>query len=177
MRNAIRFKKVDMIPWIEVFNADETLFKFISEGLPVRAIASIEWTIGYGGSLLVNWPALTGFDPSAHFGCINLWGCAVPIDVGPIPRFKLRKIADDTKYDEYVTEVGQKARWVQEGTDKRNLVQDAVIYRVPSERPEELGAVQEPSRTSSPKKISERLGERRTSRPSRSTKTALQRSQ
>lgn len=83
VKNAISFKKVDMVPWIEVF-FDETLFKFISEGLPVASRANVEWSLSFGGSLLQNWPVLTGFDPSSYFGCTNLWGCAIPIDVGPI---------------------------------------------------------------------------------------------
>jgi hypothetical protein len=97
----------------------------MSEGLPVHAIANIDWTLANNGSLLLNWPMLTGFDPYSYFGCTNLWGCVVPVDLGPIPRFKQRRIAQNAKYEDYVTEAGQKARRFRKG------VSDITWYKMP----------------------------------------------
>lgn len=51
-----------------------------------------------------------GFDPYSYFGCQSLYGCYVPIDVGPIPRFKKRVINQNERYLELMTETGAIAR-------------------------------------------------------------------
>jgi uroporphyrinogen decarboxylase len=51
-----------------------------------------------------------GFDPYSYFGCIDVWGCQTPVDIGPIPRFKQRKIGEDSRYEEYIMETGARSR-------------------------------------------------------------------
>jgi uroporphyrinogen decarboxylase len=103
------FKKLDMIPWCEHFY-DETLTKFFSEGLPAHEITVMDWALSLEGAGLFNWPKFTAFDPFSYFGSINFWGCQVPVDLGPIPRFKQRKMGEDARYEEYVMQTGAKAR-------------------------------------------------------------------
>jgi len=105
IKNAMDFKKVDVIPWWEAFY-EETLLKFFSEGLPAHEITTIDHAMFGDGNLLLNWPKFKGFDPSSYFGCINLGGFMIPVDIGPIPRFKQRKIGENTKYEEYIAETG-----------------------------------------------------------------------
>jgi len=109
IKNAADFKKVDVIPWCESFYED-TLIKFFSEGLPAHEITNIEWEMSLDGRLLANWPKFMGFDPHSYFGCINYMGCAVPVDMGPIPRFKQQRIGEDAKYEEYIMETGARSR-------------------------------------------------------------------
>jgi len=123
IRNTIRFRRVDMIPWVDQIQ-DEILVRFMSEGLPPHRIANIDWAMANNG-LLTNWPVLKGFDPYSYFGCTDLWGCIVPLDLGPIPRFKQRKTSQSAEYEDYVTEVGQRARRLRKG------VNDVIWYRMP----------------------------------------------
>jgi len=109
MKNAMDFKEVDAIPWCESFY-EETLLKFFSEGLPAHKITNVEWEMSLDGHLLANWPKFMGFDPNSYFGCINFMGCPVPVDIGPIPRFKQRKTREDAKYEEYIMETGARSR-------------------------------------------------------------------
>ena len=109
IRNAMDFKKVDAIPWAESFY-EETLLKFFSEGLPAHKLAVVEWQTHSDGRLLLNWPRFVGFDPHSYFGCIDVWGCVTPVDIGPIPRFKQRKIGEDPRYEEYIMETGARSR-------------------------------------------------------------------
>ena len=109
IRNAMDFKKVDAISWAESFY-EETLIKFFSEGLPAHEITDLEWAMSRNGNLLLNWPKFMGFDPYSYFGCIDFWGCSVPVDIGPIPRFKQEKIREDAKYEEYIMETGARSR-------------------------------------------------------------------
>jgi len=109
MKNAMDFKKVDVIPWCEIF-WDETLLKFFSEGFPAHRTAVFESEIALDGRLLLNAPKFIGFDPYSYFGCISLWGCAIPVDIGPIPRFKQRKIWENARYEEYIMETGARSR-------------------------------------------------------------------
>ena len=109
IKNAMVFKKVDAVPWCESFY-EETLVKFFSEGLPAHKIIDVEWTMSLDGHLLANWPKFMGFDVNSYFGCINYMGCPVPVDIGPIPRFKQLKIREDAKYEEYITETGARSR-------------------------------------------------------------------
>jgi len=102
VKNAMNLRVVDAIPRAENFY-EETVTRFFAQGLPAQEIAVVEWKIE---SILQNWPKFTGFDPYSHFGCVNFSGCTVPVDLGPIPRFKQRKIAEDSRYEEYVMESG-----------------------------------------------------------------------
>ena len=114
IRNAMDFKKVDAIPWAESFY-EETLIKFFSEGLPAHKMTVVEWEMLGNGKFLVNWPKFMGFDPYTYFGCMSYLGCPIQVDMGPIPRFKQRKIGEDAKYEEYVMETGARSRRIRKG--------------------------------------------------------------
>lgn len=107
IRSVIHFRKPDALPWIELFYA-ETLLRWFKEGLPADEITVIEWVVS--GRLLENWPAFLGFDPYTYFGCQHMFGCCVPVDVGPIPRFKQKILRNDERYTELATETGAIAR-------------------------------------------------------------------
>lgn len=109
IKSVIHFKKPDVLPWIESFY-DETILKWFKQGLPAHELTIIEWEMCHGGTLLLNWPAVRGFNPYSYFGCQNLSGCIVPVDVGPIPRFKLRVLRENDRYMELLTETGAVAR-------------------------------------------------------------------
>jgi len=110
VKAVIHFKKPDILPWIENFY-DETIVKWFREGLNAGEITIIEWVISArDGLLLLNWPAVLGFDPYSYFGCQNLFGCYVPIDVGPIPRFKRKVLRENERYIELMTETGAIAK-------------------------------------------------------------------
>lgn len=110
IKAVIHFKKPDILPWIENFY-DETIIKWFREGLHADEITVIEWVISArDGLLLLNWPAVLGFDPYSYFGCQNLFGCYVPIDVGPIPRFKRKVLRENERYIELITETGAIAK-------------------------------------------------------------------
>ncbi|MEM2704210.1 MAG: uroporphyrinogen decarboxylase family protein [Candidatus Bathyarchaeia archaeon] len=110
IKAVINFRKPDVLPWIENFY-DETVVKWFREGLPADEITVIEWVISArDGLLLLNWPAVLGFDPYSYFGCQNLFGCYVPVDVGPIPRFKRRILRQNERYVDIMTETGAIAR-------------------------------------------------------------------
>lgn len=107
IKAVIHFRKPDVLPWIETFY-DETLVKWFREGFPADKVTVIEWTVS--GRLLENWPSVRGFDPYSYFGCQNLFCCCVPVDVGPIPRFKQRVIGENERYLDLMTETGAIAR-------------------------------------------------------------------
>jgi uroporphyrinogen decarboxylase len=109
IKNAMDFKKVDSIPWSEGFY-EETLLKFFSEGLPAHELTLVQWEVSHDGKILSNWPRFVGFDACSYFGCIDLWGCLTPVDIGPIPRFVQRKIGEDGRYEEYIMETGARSR-------------------------------------------------------------------
>lgn len=109
IKNAMDFKTVDSVPWSESFY-EETLIKFFSEGLPAHRLTLVEWQVSNDGKLLNNWPRFVGFDVHSYFGCIDLWGCPTPVDIGPMPRFKQRKIWEDARYEEYIMETGAFSR-------------------------------------------------------------------
>lgn len=110
IKNAIHFKKVDAIPWADFF-LEETVLKWFQQGLQPDKVTVIDYSMMYGwGSLILNWPLVKGFDLTNYFGCTNMYICPVPIDVGPIPRFKQRKVGEDGKYDEYIMETGAHAK-------------------------------------------------------------------
>lgn len=106
---AVRFRKPDALPWLESFY-DETVVKWFKEGLPAERVTVIEWAIGRQGTMLANWPTVMGFDPYSYFGCQSFYGCLVPVDIGPIPRFKLRVINETDRYVDILTETGAIAR-------------------------------------------------------------------
>ncbi len=105
----IHFRKPDRLPWIENIY-DETVLEWIKQGLRVEQVAVIEWEMGRGGTQLINWPALKGFNAYPQFGCQSFFGCLVPVDVGPIPRFKQQLITVTERYSEFLTETGARAR-------------------------------------------------------------------
>jgi uroporphyrinogen decarboxylase len=110
IKAVIHFRRPDALPWIENFY-DETVVKWFREGLHADEITVIEWVISArDGLLLLNWPAVLGFDPYSYFGCQNLFGCYVPIDVGPIPRFKRKILRENERYVELMTETGAIAK-------------------------------------------------------------------
>ncbi|MGD0422078.1 MAG: uroporphyrinogen decarboxylase family protein [Candidatus Bathyarchaeia archaeon] len=115
IKNAMDFKKVDSIPWVEGLG-EELIMNFISSGVPIQDVTAIEWGVCMDGFHLFNYPKVLGFDPYEYFGCINFTGCVVPVDIGPIPRFKQRKIGAGPRYDEYVTETGALCRRFSKGT-------------------------------------------------------------
>lgn len=102
----IHFRKPDVLPWSENFY-DETLVRWFPEGLPAEELTVIEWEmVRRSGLLLLNWPAVLGFDPYSYFGCQDLWSCPVPVDTGPIPRFKQRVVREDDRYMDLLTKTG-----------------------------------------------------------------------
>ncbi len=105
IKSVIHFRKPDVLPWVESFY-DETILKWFREGLPADELTVIEWEMGRSGTLLTNWPAVKGFDPYSYFGCQSFFGCMVPVDVGPLPRFKLRIVGENGRYADYLTETG-----------------------------------------------------------------------
>jgi len=130
IRNAMDFKEVDLVPWAESFYV-ETLIKFFSEGLPAHKMAVIEWEMLGNGNFLVNWPKLLGFDPYSYFGCMSLADCTVPVDIGPIPRFKQRKILENAKYQEYIMETGARSRRIKKGGKEVSWYSMPLFYEFP----------------------------------------------
>ncbi|MEM2178635.1 MAG: uroporphyrinogen decarboxylase family protein [Candidatus Methanomethylicia archaeon] len=108
IKSVINFKKPDVLPWIENFY-DETIIKWFREGFPVDKVTVIEWMVRVGRTI-ANWPVVLGFDPYKYFGCQNLFGCYVPIDTGPIPRFKSKIIEENERYVKLITETGAIAK-------------------------------------------------------------------
>ncbi len=105
----IKLQKPDVLPWLESFY-DETILRWFREGFPVDEVTVIEWAMGRQGTMLANWPAVMGFDAYSYFGCQSFYGCLVPVDIGPIPRFKLRVLRETDRYLEILTETGAVAR-------------------------------------------------------------------
>jgi len=110
IKAVINFKKPDVLPWFENFY-DETLVKWFKEGFPADEVTVIEWVMSArDGVLLLNWPIVMGFNAHSYFGCQNVSGCYVPLDVGPIPRFKQRLLRESDNYEDFITETGAVAR-------------------------------------------------------------------
>jgi len=109
IKATIHFRKPDILPWYEEITP-ETLIRWIKEGLPIEKLTLVELLIYFDGLLLLNDPTVKGFDPYSYFGFDNLWGCAIPIDMGPIPRFKRRVISENDRYTELLTDTGTVAR-------------------------------------------------------------------
>jgi len=110
IKAVVNFKKPDVLPWFEEFY-DETLVKWFKEGFPADEVTVIEWVMSArDGVLLLNWPTVMGFNAHSYFGCQNVSGCYVPLDIGPIPRFKQRLLRETDGYEEFITETGAVAR-------------------------------------------------------------------
>lgn len=105
----IHFKKPDVLPWLESIY-EETILHWFREGFPADKVTVIEWTIGRQGTMLANWPAVKGFDAYSYFGCQSFYGSLVPVDIGPIPRFKQKVLQETNRYLELLTETGAVAR-------------------------------------------------------------------
>ena len=109
IKAVMNFRKPDVLPWCESFY-DETIVKWLLEGLPADEVTVIDWTIREGSVSLLNWPVVKGFDPYSYFGCCRRGGLAVPLDLGPIPRFKQRVIEESERYFDTLTQTGAVAR-------------------------------------------------------------------
>ncbi len=109
IKAVIRFKKPDILPWVENFYV-ETIVKWFKQGLPVDEVTLIEWEMGGDGTCLFNWPKIKEFDLNSYFGCQSFKSCVVPVDSGPIPRFKLRVLRENDRYTEFLTKTGAIAR-------------------------------------------------------------------
>ena len=105
----INFEKADVLPWCEAFY-DETVVRWFREGLPADEVTVIDWEVREGGVSLLNWPILKRFDPCSYFGCYNRSGLSVPLDLGPIPRFRQRVIDETERYADTLTQTGAVAR-------------------------------------------------------------------
>ena len=109
MKAVMHFKKPDVLPWSEFFQ-EETVNKWFTQGLKADEVAKYSYTF-YDGRLLLAILSSFTFDLHSYFGCIDLFSaCPVPIDVGPIPRFKERMLYENEKYQDYVLWTGAHAR-------------------------------------------------------------------
>ncbi|MDH5439874.1 MAG: hypothetical protein OEZ48_05985 [Candidatus Bathyarchaeota archaeon] len=109
IKAVIDFEKPDVLPWCEAFY-DETLVKWFREGLPADEVTVIDWEVREGGVSLLNWPVVKGFNPYLYFGCYSRSGLSVPLDLGPIPRFKQRALEETERYTDILTQTGAVAR-------------------------------------------------------------------
>ena len=109
MKAVLNFRRPDVLPWLESLY-DETTMTWFRQGLPTDKVIVIEWEMGRGGTNLYNWPAVKGFDAYSYFGCQSFYGCIVPVDIGPLPRFKQRALEEDERYLTMMTETGAVAK-------------------------------------------------------------------
>lgn len=110
IKATIHFRKPDALPWVEIFVPD-VLLRWVKEGLPINKLTAIELAIAMDGVCgPANIPTLMEFDPYSYFGCNDFWSCKVPVDLGPLPRFKRRAVRETKKYKELLTETGVVAR-------------------------------------------------------------------
>jgi len=109
IRAVVNFKRPDSLPWCEKFY-DETVVKWFKEGLPADEVTMIDWEVRTGSVSLLNWPVIKGFDLYSYFGCFNIGGLSVPLDLGPIPRFRQRIIEQNERYTDVLTQTGAVAR-------------------------------------------------------------------
>ena len=105
IKAVVNFRKPDVLPWCEKF-FDETLVKWLGEGLPPEKVIVIDWEVRVGSVSLLNWPIVKGFNPYSYFGCDNYSSLSVPIDLGPIPRFKQRVLDETERYTDVLTQTG-----------------------------------------------------------------------
>ena len=109
IKSVMHFEKPDVLPWVESFY-DETLVKWFGEGLPADKLTVIEWDIERVSTRLLVFPTVKGFDPYSYFGCYRFGSLEVPVDTGPIPRFKQRVLKEDERYVEILTNIGVVAK-------------------------------------------------------------------
>jgi uroporphyrinogen decarboxylase len=109
IKAVMNFRRPDVLPWCEKFY-DETLVKWFSEGLEPNKVVVIDWEVRAGSVSLLNWPIVKGFNPYPHFGCCNYSGLSVPLDLGPLPRFKQRVLEKTERYIDVLTQTGAIAR-------------------------------------------------------------------
>lgn len=55
----------------------------------------------------------------------------IPVDIGPIPRFKRRKIGEDARYEEYIAETGSRFRRFKEGIGEITWYTMPLFYEFP----------------------------------------------
>ena len=113
IKAVINFRRPDVLPWCEKFY-DETIVKWFREGLPADKIIIIDWEVRAGSVSLLNWPIVRGFDPYSYFGCYSYSGLSVPLDLGPLPRFKQRVLEETERYADVLTQTGAVARRLKE---------------------------------------------------------------
>lgn len=128
IRKAMDFEPVDAIPWAENFYV-ETVSRFFSQGLPANEVMITDWKME--GYTLLNWPTFIGVDPNSYFGCINFFGCVLPVDLATIPRFKQRKVGEDAKYEEYIMESGARSRIPKKGSRETTWYAMPQFYSFP----------------------------------------------
>lgn len=122
VKAVLNHRRPDVLPWLESFY-EENILNWFKQGLPPDKVIVIEWEMGRGGTNLYNWPAVKGFDAYSYFGCQGFYGCVVPVDIGPLPRFKLRVLGEDDRYVTIRTETGAIA--------KRIKGEERTWYRMP----------------------------------------------
>ncbi len=109
IKAVMNFKKPDILPWMEMYS-DPLVLRWIGEGLPIDRIARIDDT-NQGFGLLFQGPAFVGFDLHSYFGTVESSGAILlPIDYGPLPRFKPRVLRRDEDYVDCVNATGQTVR-------------------------------------------------------------------
>ena len=122
MKAVLNHRKPEVLPWIESFY-EETVVNWFRQGLPPEKVIVIEWEMGRNGTNLYNWPAVKGFNAYPYFGCNDFYGCVVPVDIGPLPRYKQMVLSEDERYITIRTETG--------ATAKRIKGADRVWYSMP----------------------------------------------
>jgi uroporphyrinogen decarboxylase len=114
IKATIHFRKADRLPWYESI-PPATLVNWIRQGLPADKITKIEWTMFMGdGCILLPDDKFSDFAPTEYFGIDNILSLRVPLDLGPLPRFKMRIILETDRYMEMIAETGAIARRLKE---------------------------------------------------------------
>lgn len=105
IKNAMNFEKVDRLPWAEMY-FDPTTLKWIEEGLPIQEIIVSERKFNQAFSNLAEIPRLSGLDPGLYFNNDRLFGMALMIDTGPIPRNVGKILEKNERYVKYFDHKG-----------------------------------------------------------------------
>lgn len=110
IKATIHFEKPDVLPWCEIFDI-EAILSWFSQGLrPDSDVVKFGFTWS-GGDLLVAIKTFYGFNINGLFECVDIFhDCPVPVDLGPIPRFKERTLFEDNKYLDFLVWTGARAR-------------------------------------------------------------------
>jgi hypothetical protein len=110
IKAVIHFRKPDRLPWFEMFT-DSPILNWFREGLLADEIIKTEWVMwNRTGNILLNDDVVSSLDANAYFGIDNILSLMVPIDVGPLPRFKARVTGETERYWEMIAETGAVAR-------------------------------------------------------------------